>query len=89
MRTLKIHAAQKTQRILRPIFLAVAMAIIAAISLPGQPGASRSLVQRVDLFTPPGWQIFGSAKQFGKENLWEQINGRASFFLAYDMVRMT
>ena len=65
------------------------MAIITTIGTPGQPGASRNLVQRIDEFTPAGWQIFGTAKQFGKENLWEQINGRASFFLAYDMVRMT
>ncbi len=65
------------------------MAIITTISTPGQPGASRNLVQRIDEFTPAGWQIFGAAKQFGRENLWEQINGRASFFLAYDMVRMT
>ncbi len=89
MRTLKMRAAQEKQRILRPVVVALIMAIVATIGLPGQPVASRSLVQRVDEFTPAGWQIFGSAKQFGKENLWEQINGRASFFLAYDMVRMT
>jgi hypothetical protein len=89
MRTLKMHAAQTKKRVLRPGFVALVMVIITTIGAPGHPGASRNLVQRIDEFTPAGWQIFGAAKQFGKENLWEQINGRASFFLAYDMVRMT
>jgi hypothetical protein len=39
--------------------------------------------------TPKGWQIFDEVKQFTPENLYEQINGRASFFIAYDMIRMT
>ncbi len=89
MRKLKMHAAQTKKRILRPGFVALAMVIITTIGMPGQPGASPNLAQKIDEFTPAGWQIFGAAKQFGKENLWEQINGRASFFLAYDMVRMT
>jgi hypothetical protein len=38
---------------------------------------------------PKGWQILDGVKQFTPENLYEQINGRASFFLAYDMIRMT
>jgi hypothetical protein len=58
-------------------------------ALPGGMSAARNLVQMVDQFTPAGWRLFGTAKQFGRENLWEQINGRASFFLAYDMLRMT
>jgi hypothetical protein len=31
----------------------------------------------------------GEVKQFTPETLYEQINGRASFFLAYDLIRMT
>ena len=89
MRTLEMRAAQTEKRILGPGLAALVMVIITTIVTPGQPGASRNLVQKIDEFTPAGWQIFGTAKQFGKENLWEQINGRASFFLAYDMVRMT
>jgi hypothetical protein len=38
---------------------------------------------------PKGWEIFDRVKQFTPENLYEQINGRAEFFLAYNMVRMT
>jgi len=51
--------------------------------------ASQSLPEVVAGFRPKGWQIFDEIKQFRSENLYEQINGRASFFLAYDMIRMT
>jgi len=51
--------------------------------------ASQSLPEIVAGFTPKGWQIFDEIKQFRPENIYEQINGRASFFLAYDMIRMT
>jgi hypothetical protein len=84
-----MRVAQKKKRILRLGFVALAMVIVMSYASPGRPAASRNLAQMVAEFTPAGWQIFGTAKQFGKENLWEQINGRASFFLAYDMVRMT
>ena len=51
--------------------------------------ANQSLPEIVTGFTPQGWQIFDEVKQFTPENLYEQIDGRASFFLAYDMIRMT
>lgn len=51
--------------------------------------ASQSLPVMVAGSTPKGWQIFDEIKQFTQENLYEQINGRASFFLAYDIIRMT
>ncbi|MBW2635147.1 MAG: hypothetical protein JRE14_13680, partial [Deltaproteobacteria bacterium] len=51
--------------------------------------ASQNLPEVVADLTPKGWQIFDEIKQFTPENLYEQINGRASFFLAYDMVKMT
>jgi len=54
-----------------------------------QLAASQSPAEAVSGFTPQGWQISGGVKQFTPEKLYEQINGRASFFLAYDMVRMT
>ena len=50
--------------------------------------ASQNLQEVVADLTPKGWQIFDEIKQFTPENLYEQINGRASFFLAYDMVKM-
>ncbi|MEN8690848.1 MAG: DUF6599 family protein [Desulfobacterales bacterium] len=51
--------------------------------------ASQSLPEMVAGTTPKGWQISGEVKQFTPENLYEQINGRASYFMAYDMIRMT
>ncbi len=51
--------------------------------------ASQSLPEILSDFAPSGWHTYDEIKQFTPENLYEQINGRASFFLAYDMVRMT
>ena len=42
-----------------------------------------------DQMAPPGWHLIRPVKLFDHENLWEQIDGRADFFLSYDMVRMT
>ena len=38
---------------------------------------------------PPGWTLFGTVAEFSPEDLWQRINGRATFFLAYDVERMT
>ena len=54
-----------------------------------QLAASQNLPDIVADITPKGWKIFNEIKQFTPENLYEQINGRASFFIAYDMTRMT
>ena len=51
--------------------------------------SAQNLAEMVAGLTPKGWEIFDRVKQFTPENLYEQINGRAEFFLAYDMVRMT
>lgn len=40
-------------------------------------------------FRPTDWEIFDEVKRFTPENLYEQINGRAEFFLSYDVVSMT
>jgi hypothetical protein len=40
--------------------------------------------------TPEGWQLFDdTVLTFSPENLYEQIDGRAEFYLAYDVVDMT
>jgi hypothetical protein len=77
------------KRILSLRFLAVTVVAAMSIWSNGQLVASQSLPVSVAGFTPKGWQIFDEVKQFTPENLYEQINGRASFFLAYDMIRMT
>ena len=77
------------QRILRLRLLALTAAAVMSIGSNGQIIASQSLPVMVAGSTPQGWQIFDEVKQFTPENLYEQINGRAAFFLAYDMITMT
>jgi len=40
-------------------------------------------------FTPKGWELYDQVKQFTPENLYEHINGRAEFYIAYDVAGMT
>ena len=69
-------------------FLAVMVVAVMSIWFSGQPVASQSLPEIVAGFTPKGWKIFDEIKQFTPENVYEQINGRASFFQAYDMISL-
>ena len=77
------------QRILSLRLLVLTVVAVMSIGSNGQIVASQSLPAMVSGSTPKGWQIFDEVKQFTPENLYEQINGRASFFIAYDMIRMT
>ncbi|MCK4701224.1 MAG: hypothetical protein KAT38_12840, partial [Bacteroidales bacterium] len=43
----------------------------------------------VTSLTPKGWELYDKVIQFTPENLYEQINGRAEYYLSYDMIRMT
>ena len=53
----------------------------------GEPGGHLpGILARI---APPRWNMRKAVKKFTSENLWDQINGRAEFFLSYDMVRMT
>jgi len=54
-----------------------------------QPSVLQDLQEVVAGLTPKGWEIFDEVKQFTPESLYEQIDGRAEFFLAYDVIRMT
>ncbi len=38
---------------------------------------------------PQGWKLYDEVRRFTAENLYEKIDGRAEFYLAYDMVEMT
>jgi len=86
---MKTNLKSNFKRILSRGLLALAITAAAYSGSHGKQATSRDLAEKVADLAPAGWQIFGAVKQFGKENVWEQINGRASFFLAYDMVRMT
>jgi hypothetical protein len=81
--------AGKFKQIRSAVFLALMVVALMPAWFSGQLDASQSLAEAVAGFTPQGWQIFDKVKQFTPETLYEQINGRASFFLAYDMIRMT
>ena len=84
-----MSSAGKFKQIWSTIFLALMIAALMPVWFSGQLDASQSLPAAVAGFTPIGWQVSGGVKQFTPENIYEQINGRASFFLAYDMIRMT
>jgi len=71
------------------VLLALMVFTLISAGLSGQLDASQNLTEAVAGVTPQGWQIFDAVRQFTPETLYEQINGRASFFLAYDMTRMT
>ena len=43
----------------------------------------------VENLTPINWELFNRVKRFTPENLYEQINGRAEFFIAYDIISLT
>jgi len=77
------------QRILSLRLLVLTVVAVMSIGSDRQLVALQSLPAMVSGSTPKGWQIFDEVKQFTPENLYEQINGRASFFIAYDMIRMT
>jgi hypothetical protein len=82
-------SAGKFKQRLIAIFLALMVVVVMTTWFSGQLVASPSLSEAVAGFRPKGWHIIGEVKQFTPETLYEQINGRASFFLAYDMIRMT
>jgi hypothetical protein len=48
-----------------------------------------NLTQLLTRIVPAGWDLALPVKRFAPKNLWKQINGRAEFFLSYDMVQMT
>lgn len=59
----------------------------APVVTPGQSGGR--LFRHLARIVPPGWKQRKPAKRFTPENLWDKIDGRAEFFLSYDMVGMT
>ena len=52
------------------------------------PDSKCNLDQIVTDLTPQGWKIHDKILWFNPENLYQLINGRAEFYLAYDVVRM-
>jgi len=52
------------------------------------PGSKGNLDEIVTDLTPQGWKIHDKILWFTPENLYQLIDGRAEFYLAYDMVKM-
>jgi len=55
------------------------------VQLDASPG---ELAEMLDALTPKGFKIHGRVMWFTPANLYELIDGRAEFYLAYDMVKM-
>jgi CubicO group peptidase (beta-lactamase class C family) len=56
----------------------------------GNPATSaKRTAMMVESLTPEGWELHDRVTQFTPENLYEQINGRAEYYLAYDVMGMT
>ena len=43
----------------------------------------------INNLTPKHWTIYDKVMHFTAENLYEQINGRAEYYIAYDVIGMT
>ena len=54
-----------------------------------QASETQSLSDHVAELTPDRWNVFEGVKIFTAENLYEQINGRAELYLAYDVISLT
>ncbi len=63
--------------------------LIALFIMPGPLHASDKPHEIIDRLTVDGWQHNGPVRQFSPENMYEQINGRAEYYIAYDVVNMT
>jgi len=53
-------------------------------------GPQSSLFETLSALTPEGWKLYDdTVLTFTAESLYEKINGRAEFYLAYDVINMT
>lgn len=55
----------------------------------GEPSNTQTLAEKVAGLAPEGWKLYDKVRRFTPKNLYEKIDGRAEFYLAYDMVEMT
>ena len=51
--------------------------------------SAEKIALMVTSLTPKGWELYDNVLQFTPENLYEHINGRAEYYLSYDMIKMT
>jgi len=53
------------------------------------PQKPKKTAMMVESLTPEGWELYDKVMQFTPENLYQQINGRAEYYLAYDVIGLT
>ena len=76
-------------------WIALGAAMVSCASIDTGNVASSTVVTAEDLrarvagLAPEGWRLYEKVLQFTPENLYEQIDGRAEFFLAYNVVSLT
>jgi len=57
---------------------------------PGDVAASpQRLATMAASLAPKDWEIYDKVRQFAAENLYEQIDGRAEYYIAYDVIGLT
>ena len=71
------------------LFLLILVFFSPIISTAEHDTSSVNLSTYMQVITPEGWQLSDKPDYFTAENLYEQINGRAEFYLAYNVVGMT
>jgi len=54
-----------------------------------EPPVNKPLTQLIAKITPIGWTLFDEVREFTPENLYLHINGRADFYIAFDVTGMT
>ncbi len=67
----------------------ITILILLCFTLFCNPQDKESLSEMMAGLTPRGWKMYDKIQQFTAENLYKQIDGRAEFYLAYNVVGMT
>jgi len=75
------------------VLMLSAILLACAVSPPGagkelDPGP-RELPETVASLKPEGWELSDPVSEFTPETLYQQINGNAELYLAYDVVKLT
>ncbi len=85
----------KSQKILIGFILFVVIVILGykvvqlTVSKSDFAASPKRLAMMVNNLTPKDWKIYDKVMHFTAENLYEQINGRAEYYIAYDVIGMT
>jgi hypothetical protein len=79
----------KSFKITSTLVLIISVFVFLSACAKTTDDATQNLPKTILGFTPQGWKLYNTVKQFTPENLYEHINGRAEFYIAYDVAGMT